>query len=434
MDDPSRAEGYFRQAEKLGANVAPYLSPLAEAAFARATALLDDQRFDDAQKALAQIDERYGKSPWYGSHGAKMAEARGRLRDGLRQIVDAEAEKLYARAAELYKSGRHFDLKAVVDELRTERYRTSPAVNDAKRDPSFSVMAAQIAKLGRRVTVGQRGKADFRTIQAAILAVPPYSLIEVQDGGPYSEQVVIPKDKEGLTIRGKEGCWPVVTFTDSNCTLFEVRAPRTSLERLAIVFPRCEYTKSLVVKTPSLWLRSTIVATIAGGPHKPQCLDVQGRPARVEAENCLFIGNLNGGEPLVMRDCLWPFGRVKGRLELRNVTMGSINTDRPCDIRDSIIHQITALDPATQINHSCVYGAYKGIAKAGEGCHSKDPQFRDAANFDYRLKPTSPCKGKARDGGDMGCRITPEMAEMLAVARKIREMGLIMRDLSIWEH
>jgi predicted Ser/Thr protein kinase len=437
MDDPSRAEGYFRQAEKLGGKIEPYLSPLAEVAFARAKALLDKKQFDDAQKALSEIETRYGKSPWYGLHGAEMDEARGRLKDGLGQIVDAEAEKLYARAAGLYKSGRHFDLKAVVDKLRTERYRTSPAVTDAKRDPSFSIMAARVAKLGKRVTVGQRGKADFRTVQSAILAVPPYSLIEIQDSGMYKEQVVIPKEKEGLTIRGKEGCWPVITFEDRFGTPLEVRAPRTTLERMAIVRPpqHAHTLTSIVVKAPPIWFRSSIVATGGSGADSHRCLNVEGNPAPVEAENCLFIGNMGCAGPLVMRDCLWPFGRVRGRLELRNVTVGSINTDRPCDVRDSIIHQITGLHADTQVNYSCVYGAYKGIAKPGKGCHTKDPQFLDAKNFDYRLKSTSPCKGKASDGGDMGCRITPDMLKMLALTRKLQEMGLISRDLSaIFEH
>jgi hypothetical protein len=64
-------------------------------------------------------------------------------------------------------------------------------------------------------------------------------------------------------------------------------------------------------------------------------------------------------------------------------------------------------------------------AKAGPACLVADPQFRDPENLDYRLKPTSPCRGKASDGGDIGCRFTPEMLEMLKRAHELRRKGTI---------
>jgi hypothetical protein len=38
----------------------------------------------------------------------------------------------------------------------------------------------------------------------------------------------------------------------------------------------------------------------------------------------------------------------------------------------------------------------------------------------YRLKPTSPCRKKASDGGDIGCRFTPEMLEKALELRRKR--------------
>jgi hypothetical protein len=58
-------------------------------------------------------------------------------------------------------------------------------------------------------------------------------------------------------------------------------------------------------------------------------------------------------------------------------------------------------------------------------CFAADPQFRDPANLDYRLMPTSPCIGKASDGGDIGCRYTPEMIEMIQKALELRAKGII---------
>jgi hypothetical protein len=51
--------------------------------------------------------------------------------------------------------------------------------------------------------------------------------------------------------------------------------------------------------------------------------------------------------------------------------------------------------------------------------------FRDPVNLDYRLMPNSPCIGKASDGGDIGCRYTPEMLEMVQVALELRRRGII---------
>ncbi|HLA84429.1 MAG TPA: hypothetical protein VJL29_06520, partial [Thermoguttaceae bacterium] len=61
----------------------------------------------------------------------------------------------------------------------------------------------------------------------------------------------------------------------------------------------------------------------------------------------------------------------------------------------------------------------------GKGCFAADPQFVNPKAFDYRLKPTSPCRGKASDGGDVGCRYTPEMLEMLKLALDLRARGII---------
>jgi len=39
--------------------------------------------------------------------------------------------------------------------------------------------------------------------------------------------------------------------------------------------------------------------------------------------------------------------------------------------------------------------------------------------------PTSPCIGKASDGGDIGCRYTPEMIEIIQKALELRAKGII---------
>jgi len=99
----------------------------------------------------------------------------------------------------------------------------------------------------------------------------------------------------------------------------------------------------------------------------------------------------------------------------------------PVVLRDCIVAKVKA-DVAGGVVENCnVFGdpPYINLAKPGKGCFSRDPQFRDPEHFDYRLKPTSPCRGKASDGGDMGCRFTPEMLEMLQKALELRKKGII---------
>jgi len=51
--------------------------------------------------------------------------------------------------------------------------------------------------------------------------------------------------------------------------------------------------------------------------------------------------------------------------------------------------------------------------------------IRDGKNLDFRLMPKSPCRGRASDGGDLGCRYTPEMLELCKTAVELRKRGLI---------
>jgi hypothetical protein len=94
---------------------------------------------------------------------------------------------------------------------------------------------------------------------------------------------------------------------------------------------------------------------------------------------------------------------------------------------DCIVSSIEADDPAVEIPHCNVYGSPPFVNKAtpGKGFIDAKPQFRDPANLDYRPMPGSLCIGKASDGGDIGCRYTPEMIELCKTAVELRKRGLI---------
>ena len=95
--------------------------------------------------------------------------------------------------------------------------------------------------------------------------------------------------------------------------------------------------------------------------------------------------------------------------------------DKPVLIQDCIAHNLR-LRPSVVAERCCII---KPGAPLSPGCFNADPQFRDPKNLDYRLKPTSPCRKRASDGGDIGCRFTDEMLEMLKLAHELRRKGII---------
>ena len=114
--------------------------------------------------------------------------------------------------------------------------------------------------------------------------------------------------------------------------------------------------------------------------------------------------------------------------ELRSCTIDgtlSFSAGGPVAVLDCIVSAVTGggLGSRKQRIEGCdLFGSSYGFAKR---CFSADPQFRDPKNFDYRLKPSSPCRKRASDGGDIGCRFTPEMLEMLKLAHELRKKGII---------
>ncbi|NUQ65178.1 MAG: hypothetical protein HUU20_22155, partial [Pirellulales bacterium] len=115
--------------------------------------------------------------------------------------------------------------------------------------------------------------------------------------------------------------------------------------------------------------------------------------------------------------------------ELRNCTTaaGMILGDNNYSAINCITPSIESKIEGARIEYCDVYDAkpFIDMARPGKGCFSAPPQFVDPKSFDFRLLPTSPCRGKASDGGDVGCRYTPEMIEMFTIALELRAKGVI---------
>ncbi|MBM4034859.1 MAG: hypothetical protein FJ291_24210 [Planctomycetes bacterium] len=463
----SAAEQAFERARSLGAPIDRYLDPLAAAAFARAKALIEGgrgagpgprvsegtPRLQEGMKALEELEKKYASTPWLVSHKDDVASARETAKSG---IAESEAEKLYAEAAKLFEKKELFDLKPIIEKLKADFPKTRP-VTDETRKPPFSEMAKSTETLGIFITVRQDGKGDFKTIQAAIDAAPKRSLILVEPGAPYEEDLRIPAEKEGITLRGRKGSWPIVLCSrrtakgqgseaEDRC-LVRVNAAGVSFEGMVLseLGPGIGSNAVIFVRAPGFRLAAAVVHS-----EREESLSAW---ADVDLRDCVFAGETRCDRGKVTcRNTIWlrngpssinhggAFENVlipKDTLEIGSpcdfiscTVLGSLSfRTQPNEVRDCIIlGGVGAAQPNTKVDHCNLFTKqqlYQGLARPGKGCFSADPQFRDPANFDYRLKPTSPCRKKASDGGDIGCRFTPEMMEVLEKALELRKKGII---------
>ncbi|HRT97578.1 MAG TPA: hypothetical protein P5532_24490, partial [Planctomycetota bacterium] len=349
-------------------------------------------------------------------------------------IAESEAEKLYAEAAKHFAQKELFDLKPLVEKLKTAYPNTRP-VTDEARKPPFSEMAKATETLGKFITVRQDGKGDFTSIQAAIDAAPANSLIEIQDSATYYEKVIIPPAAKGLVLRGRKGSWPVISsrMPDRRYNyLVSVQAPDVSMEGMIITHcappeGHAYENAAIHVGAAHLRLRSSLAYAFNG-------LAVYSF-RETQAEACVLMGPQWGvftsHAPLTATNCLMiGRGGGDGGMKLRlSVLTGKLNSGKqPTTAIDSVIGQVQAVpDLQPSVEHCVLSGSppYVGETKPGKNCIIADPQFRDPDNLDYRLKPTSPCRKKASDGGDIGCRFTPEMIELLEKALELRKKGII---------
>ena len=53
------------------------------------------------------------------------------------------------------------------------------------------------------------------------------------------------------------------------------------------------------------------------------------------------------------------------------------------------------------------------------------PRSGSVWRSDLLDSPPAPARGKASDGGDMGCRYTPEILDMLKLTFELRKKGVI---------
>lgn len=439
--DLTMAEKYYDNAVARGMKVEPYLAPLATAALTQARELVDAGKFVEAETRLATIEAKYGRTDW-------MAENRGRLaalqKAAQGRIADAEAEKVYADAVLEYEAWDWFALEPLVVKLRTQ-YATAAVLRDAARKPTFAELEEAVADLGKQLAVNPDGKGDHRTIQEAIDAAPPKSVIEIRSNGPFYEKLVIPADRPNLVLRGAAGFWPQISSGGPAGTISElvtVAGKNAILERLVLTHQ--DAAGNVLVASVPCRVRHAIFTGIRSRLEFNAGVDletvfcatdhnliVRNRASKIRSslllsgvelsgEATMEVGNALLGGPVAEIRCPASFSQC--------ILLAPVNLHRASSsITDSVVcAELKALEAGTRIEHCNVASSkFVDFAKPGPDCFSADPQFMDSKNLNFRFLPTSPCLRRAADGQDLGVRWNPDMQDLLRQAIALRQQGLI---------
>jgi tetratricopeptide (TPR) repeat protein len=440
IGDVELAERLLARAGEMGIDIGPYRGPLAQAAFDAARALLDAGEFVKALDALAAVEKKYAGTPWLAARRTAIAAARVTAEQGAHEN---EAERLYAEAVGHFEKEQLFDLRPLVERLKTE-YANTDVVTDDARKPPFAELEKSVADLGQMFTVRQDGKGDFKSIQEAIDAAPPNSLIEIQDNGPYKEVIML--NKPGTTLRGKKENWPIITSAGLPTAvhiLVRVSASHVHIEQVVIVHALAggTHSRSLAIHANpcrlaravvyGVWDTSVDVASISDFDHVVMAANANAQGGSLHVSNSFWLG----GSPLYLvrggkfDNVLLPgMQDVRHPIELSQCTIrGELYLPQGSVLSNSIVPSVR-IDKGDALIEFCnVHGQVPFVnqAKPGKGCFSAPPMFVAPKDFDYRLMPGSPCIGKASDGGDIGVRWTPEMIEMLKLALELRSRGII---------
>jgi len=413
QDVPS-AEQCFDKARSLGAETAPCRALLATRDFAAVQDLLEKHKYAESGAILTALEEKYGKLPWFAANKLEFDAAAKESRRGLHEN---EAEGLYAQAAGLFRDGELYELKPVVERLKTQ-YADSAVAADSQRKPSLAELAKKVADLGPLIRVRKDGKGDAKTIQEAVKNAAGNATIQIEEIGPWTEQIVVPADKDALTICGKRGLMPVLTTVGLPISYAEtilVRARQLSLRRLAIARADLglQFGIAISAETTSVALRGVAV-------HGHTQLGT-----RAVAKDCVFSGRVAFRASGSLEDVLVGGALVCGPdSQLRHCTIvGPLHLNgMSSTVFDCVLPSINAPNDGHKIEHCDVFGVnpFMNRATPGRGCIKTPPLFADPKSFDFRLQVGSPCRKAGSDGSDMGLLYTPEIQALLKVAADLR--------------
>ena len=163
VGDSALSDKCFARAKQLGADVSPYMAPLASSLFDQARELLRQEHYSQAAAALAELESKYAGTPWLASHTRVFQNAREIARN---RHSRGKAEDLYAEAKTCYQRQDFFNVKPLVEKLKAD-YANARPVQQTDRKPSLAEMEKSFIGLGKLFTVRLDGEGDFRSVREA---------------------------------------------------------------------------------------------------------------------------------------------------------------------------------------------------------------------------------------------------------------------------
>lgn len=229
------------------------------------------------------------------------------------------------------------------------------------------------------MVVARDGTGDYKTIQAAIDNATYGDVIYVK-AGTYKggvklavlDEVVLAGAGPGRTIIDADDDYAALTFDGGDCEVYGFTLRDAS-------------SHGVYVKDGHHIVRNCLV--IGNGDRGIYFSSFSGDPS-AEIDHCTIATNDVSGV------------YIPDDNEETSITNCIIAYNGRGIVSDDDKGRMT-------IDYNCVYEADDGETfdrvSAGRGNISEDPEFKDAADGDFSLKPGSPCAGAASDGGNMGC-------------------------------
>ncbi len=156
--------------------------------------------------------------------------------------------------------------------------------DDPKGIGPFILAALELSKSAADIVVAQDGSGDFRTIQEAINAVPDYrkhrTLIRIK-AGVYNEKVIIPTNKQLVSLIGDDALTTKLTFNNS--------AKTETLFREGL---GTSGSATLYCSADDLYVEHLTIENAAGeGKSVGQAVAAHVSGDRVVFRNCRFLGH-----------------------------------------------------------------------------------------------------------------------------------------------
>ncbi|MBO7233968.1 MAG: glycoside hydrolase family 88 protein [Paludibacteraceae bacterium] len=170
-----------------------------------------------------------------------------------------------------------------------EYYISEPVRND---DPKvvgpFILAALELAKSTPHIVVAKDGSGDYKTLQAAIDAVPHFkktrTVIYIKPG-IYREKIIIPKSKELLSIIGEDPLTTVISYDDyAGKENAWGQTLGTSGSATVYAFPDDLYMENITIANTA-----GVDKPMKGKGHQAVALHVSSD--RAVFVNCRFLGN-----------------------------------------------------------------------------------------------------------------------------------------------